>query len=259
MKKWQIVNIALFFLFFVSTASLVYALKTLNYTSPFSKPWHLSPSISEDSLSQKYLDEYVTIDKKSLLSHFYDSTRNNVFILVDAWGVPTDENLMEKDFSLFATIPHICAIHKRLANRTKHAERVEFRHKFHNSIYLFGGDSLEYNRNGYIKDLGFGKTLFCQHCNDSMMLFKIDSLHTNDSLHFIAWTTQSSRSGYRDSLSNTLKMISTFARQHPNINIVVQGTHRPILCNSKTRNTYKSHWVPVVILNKSKKDADDTL
>jgi hypothetical protein len=169
--------------------------------------------------------------------------------LVDAWGVPVDEGLLKENFCVFNDIPHIYAIHQRLGNRTKHAERVELRNSAENAIYLFGGDSLEYNRQAYLKELGFKTSLFCQHCNDSVMLFKIDSLLTNDSLKFIAWTTQSSRLGNADSLRKSLSLIADFAKLHPELQIIVQGTHRPILAGAEIRNRYKSHWVPAAILN----------
>ena len=91
----------------------------------------------------------------------YDSSQVNVFILVDAWGVPVEETLLESDFSLFRDIPHKFALHQRLANRTKHAERVEFRNVVSGNIYLFGGDSTEYDRSTYIKEIGFDKMFFC--------------------------------------------------------------------------------------------------
>jgi hypothetical protein len=146
--------------------------------------------------------------------------------------------------------PHIFALHKRLANRTKHAERVEFRTDCKNKIYLFGGDSTEYNRPTLLKEIGYERTLFCQKCDDKTMITKIDSLLEIDSLQLIVWTTQSSRSGDRDSLHKSLNQIANLATRHSDVQFVIQGAHRPVLCDSGTRNTYKSHWVPTVILNK---------
>lgn len=249
MKKWQKINLIFFAMVVLSLTSLVYILGTMNFSSPFGKPWHLLPSVHEDSLSQKYLDNYKILNHRPLLSQLYDSARTNIFVLVDAWGVPIDESLLEKDLASFAKLPHDFALHQRLANRTKHAERVEFRADYGNKIYLFGGDSLEYNRPTLVEELGFEKTLFCQNCRDDVMIAKMDSLLTTDSLQLIAWTTQSSRSGDRDSLRRSLKQIADFAERHPEIQIIVQGTHRPVLCAPDVRNTYKSHWVPVVVLN----------
>lgn len=250
MSKWRKVNLIIFSFGVVVTMGLVYTIGSIMESSPFGKPWHLSPSVHEDSLSQEYLNDYKILDRNSLRKSLFDSTRTNVFILVDAWGVPIQESVLKEDFSYFENIPHAFALHQRLANRDKHAEHVEFRELPEKNIYLFGGNPLEYNRNEYIKELGFEKTLYCEKCPDGQMLSTIDSLLANDSLNFIAWTTQSSRTGDKDSLQVSLKQIADFARRHADVLFVVQGTHRPILGSPKTRNAHKSHWVPVVVLNK---------
>ena len=249
MRKLIKLNLLSFLVFVFVTASLVYVLGKMDFSTPFGKPWHLQPSVHEDSLSQVYLNQFQIRDGHPLIQDLFDSTRINLFILVDAWGVPIQEVALQKEFEFFEKVPHRFALHQRLANRNKHAERVEFRNDILQNIYLFGGDSLEYNRLVYIKEIGFEKALFCQNCNDRVMLGRIDSLLQNDSLRLIAWTTQSSRFGDKDSLYSSLKLIADFAVRHPEIRIVVQGTHRPILCESKIRNQYKSHWVPVVVLN----------
>ena len=249
MNKWQKINLFLFLTLVFTTASLVYEVEKTDFSAPFGKPWHLSPSIHEDSLSQEYLINYPVFNSKPMLTQVFDSSRTKVFILIDAWGVPVQESKLQEEFAIFENTTHEFAIHQRLGNRNKHAERVEFRGGPKNKIYLFGGDSMEYNRPLLVKDIGFEKTLFCQKCGDKIMLSKIDSLLVNDSLKFIAWTTQSSRTGDTDSLRKSLKLIANFAVQHPDMQIVLQGTHRPILGTPEVRNSYKSHWVPVVILN----------
>lgn len=250
MKKWQKINLIFFSSIIVFLSSLAYVFNGIDFTSPFGKPWHLQPSVHEDSLSQRLLDKYVILNHQSLFKQLYDSTKTNVFILIDAWGVPTDEKMLDTDFDVFVKLPHWKIIHQRLANRTKHAELVEFRNNLQNKIYLFGGDSLEYNRNRYIHEIGYESVHFCSYCKDATIITKIDSLLENDFHQMIAWTTQSARSGDRDSLRKTLTLIADFAKRHPDIQIVVQGTHRPVLCESKVRNSYKSHWVPAVVLNK---------
>lgn len=249
MNKWQKLNLLVFSILVFSSAGLVYMLSNINFAGPFGKPWHLLPSVHEDSLSQEYLQQYQILNKTSLKTKFLDSSRTNLFILVDAWGVPIQKSELEKDFFFFASMQHTFALHQRLANRTKHAERVEFRDPPKRSIYLFGGDSLEYNRSALVKEIGFNNTLFCQKCNDSVMITKIDSLLKNDSLQFIAWTTRSSRVGNKEDLRKSLQQLADFASEHENVKIIMQGSHRPILGSRKTKQKYKSHWVPVVILN----------
>ncbi len=249
MKKWQKVNLMIFAIVVVSVASMVYVLGKTDFSNPFGKPWHLLPSVHEDSLSQRYLEKYKILDQRSLYRQLYDSSRVNVFVMVDAWGVPIQESVLENEFAYFEKIPHVFALHQRLGARNKHAERVEFRADSVQKIYLFGGDSMEYQRPTLVEEIGFKNTLFCQNCGDEIMIAKIDSLLENDSLEFIAWTTQSSRGGDKDRLHKSLKLIAELALRHPETQFVVQGTHRPVLCNSEIRNTYKYHWVPAVILN----------
>ncbi len=249
MNKLQKISLFCFLGIAVVSASLIYILGTTSFSSPFGKPWHLSPSEHEDSLSLDYLKSYRIIAPKPLSQYYFDSSRTNIFILVDAWGVPVQESILSGEFAIFENIPHSFALHQRLANRNKYAERVELRNPAPNNLYLFGGDSLEYNRQKYIREMGFENTLYCNKCSDSLMLAKIDSVLAVDSLKFIAWTTQSSRTGNKDSLRKTLSLIAKFANTHPELQIVAQGTHRPILGTPETRNSYKSHWVPVVILN----------
>ena len=249
MRKWQVVNLVVFLVLILATSAMVYVLGKTVFSVPVEKPWHLLPSVHEDSLSQEYLERYRILDKKALRLQVYDSSRTNVFILVDAWGVPIKESMLKDEFAFFEKISHTFALHQRLGARNIHAERVEFRDGPENKIYLFGGDSLEYNRPKLVGNIGYRRTLFCQNCSDSVMISKIDSLLVNDSLQLIAWTTQSSRGGDKDSLYKSLKLIADLALRHPDVQFVMQGSHRPVLCSPKIRNSYKYHWVPVVILN----------
>ena len=251
MRKYQKINLILFLCIIVITSVLVYISEMVIPPIFQNKPWHLQPTVHEDSLSFDYKSLYKILGKQSVSKQFKDSTRPQIVILVDAWGVPVQESVLAEDFSIFKDIPHIYSIHQRLANRTKHAERVEFRNDVSENIYLFGGDSMEYNRPEYIREMGFSKTLFCQHCSNRAMLEKIDSVLVQDSLKFVAWTTQSSRTGDRESLLHSLQLIANFAKKHPEAMIIVQGTHRPILGAPEVRRSYKAHWVPAVVLNEN--------
>ena len=249
MKKFQKINLIIFLCVSFAASSLFYISERVNQQAIFEKPWHLQPIVHEDSLSKEYKSLYEILGKQRVYQQIKDSVKTRVIILVDAWGVPVQEDLLAEDYSYFNDVPHIFALHQRLANRTKHAEHVEFRNDIPGNVYLFGGDSLEYNRPEYVKEIGFFQTVFCQYCDDSTMIGKIDSVLSQDSLKFIAWTAQSSRSGDRDSLRNSLRLIANFAKRHPEVNVIVQGTHRPVLGSPKIRNSYKAHWVPVAILN----------
>ena len=249
MKKYQKINMIAFLCLIASFTFFFYMSGMIIQPSLDGKPWHLQPTLHEDSLSNEYKSHYKIFGKLRIHQQLNDTNKRQIIILVDAWGVPLQENLLAEDFAFFKNEPHVFALHQRLANRTKHAERTEFRNNVHENLYFLGGDSTEYNRLEHIREIVFSKALFCQHCNDSVMIEKIDSVLARDSLKFIAWTTQSSRTGDRDSLHHSLRLIANFVKRHPEATFIIQGTHRPTLGTPETRRSYKAHWVPVVILN----------
>lgn len=214
-----------------------------------SKPWQLEPFGHEDSLCVEYKSKYSVIDQNSILLKERDTSRTVAIILVDAWGTPLKPDLLDEDFSFFKNLPCKFAIHKRLANRNVHAELVEFRDKATEGLFIFGGDSLEYNRTSYLPNLGLKHIQFCNLCDDAIMLKKLDSLLVNPPYSKIAWTTQSSREGNRKNLHKTLDGIAQLAAKHPNVKFIVVGTHRPILGSPKTRRMYHAHWVPAVVIH----------
>jgi len=212
-------------------------------------PWQLQPFTPENELPKVYEDSYKILDHHPVISNFKDTSKTTVVILVDAWGVSRDGMELPKDFSYFESLKHEFTIHKRLANRTKHAEKVECRHTANESIFLFGGDSLEYDRKSYMEELGFSHDLFCHECGESIMFNKLDSLINEKFYEMIAMTVQSSRDGSVENLHGALQKIATIALKYPEVKFFVIGTHRPILGTPETRRKYCPYWVPAVILN----------
>lgn len=259
MTSLQKISLAVFSVLFVFAVIFSYLINSQFIKTP-EKPWHMQPSIDADSLTEEYVSKYELLDRRKLAGRFADSTWITVTILVDAWGVPFDENLLAEDFSIFKGLKQKKFLHHRLANRTRHAEFAEYRipgdsARSYGGVYLFGGDSLEYGRNLYIDSLGYAQKLFCQRCADPVMLGKLDSLLSLDSLFasketkVIALTTQDSRDGDRTKLLATLHLIADVARKHPEVRFIVQGTHRPILGDPKIRRESFTHWVPAVVIN----------
>lgn len=257
MTRLQRISLLFFAVFVVLAVVLSYLMGATLFEKQ-DKPWHMQPFIDADSLTAEYAGKYELLDRRALLPKFVDSSRVTISILVDAWGVPFDENLLAEDFAIFKDVSHREFLHHRLANRTRHAEFAELRipgdsTRPHDGIYLFGGDSLEYGRNLYIDSLGYGVRLFCQKCPDNLMAATLDSVLTavaGDSASLvknIAWTTQNSRDGDRAKLHTTLHLIADVARRHPEARFIVQGTHRPILGDPKIRRESFAHWVPAVI------------
>ena len=232
------------------------------------KPWHMQSVVDADSLTAEYADSYELLDRGQLLKRFSDSSRVTISILVDAWGVPFETALLREDFAVFNDVPHKEYLHRRLANRTRHAEFAELRINrgvrdsvdFSDSvtfkeIYLFGGDSLEYGRNLYIDSLGYSQKVFCQKCADSVMAAALDSVlavvtgDSANSVKHVAWTTQDSRNGDQAKLHATLRRIAEVARKYPEVRFIIQGTHRPVLGDPKIRRESFTHWVPTVVLD----------
>ena len=238
-------------LFAVFVLSLVLFAYVVDFTGALKsdKPWHLQPFVHEDSLSQIYKDHYRIFERNGLYSLQGDSTSRRVFVLIDSWGVPNDESLLLEDLSIFSNGSYVLGLHRRMANRTKHAESVEYRGGTGGGTFLFGGDSAEYNRRSYLSERGFNEFLFCQNCNDLIMITKLDSVLSQGLCRTYALTTQDSRYGDRNRLHNTLKAILNVALKHPDVEFIVQGAHRPILGDPNVRRKYRAHWVPVVVVN----------
>ena len=248
------------FVAFVAFAVVFSYLINAQYIKQSYKPWHMQPFIDADLLTAEYTDNYELLYRGQLLKRFVDSSRINVVILIDAWGVPFEPQLLREDFDTFRGVPHKEYLHQRLANRTRHAEFAELRvygdsATPRNGIYLFGGDSLEYGRNLYVDSLGYSQKVFCQKCTDSVMAATLDSVlavvsdDSANSMKHLAWTTQDSRDGGRTELHATLRCIADIARKHPEVRFIVQGTHRPTLGDPKIRRESFTHWVPAVVIN----------
>ena len=248
MTKWQKINLSAFVLFCLTIISFAYFVGS-DFLRKQEKPWHMQTTVHEDSLSSTYQANYQILDRHPVIQQINPKKQNTVLILVDAWGVPFDESRLENEFKIFKHLPHQFAIHKRLGNRTKHAEHVEFRKDSSEAIFIFGGDSLEYGRKEYMPTLGYREQLYCQKCPDSAMIGLLDSLLLEARFNTIAWTTQDSRLGDENKLISLLKNIANLAKKHPTVQFVIQGAHRPILGTPEKRREYYAHWVPIVIAN----------
>ena len=237
------------FTLLVAFAVVFSYLISAQYIKPSYKPWHMQPFVDADSLTEEYAGNYELLNRGQLFRQVADTSRITVNILVDAWGVPFDTALLHEDFSLFKGLPHKEYLHYRLVNRTRHAEFAELRTGDTNSLYLFGGDSLEYGRNLYIDSLGYTEHLFCPNCLDSTMISLLNMALREGAAKRIALTTQDSRDGDRAKLRTTLLLIAEMARSYPKVQFIVQGTHRPTLGDPKIRRESFAHWVPALTIN----------
>ena len=188
--------------------------------------------IARDSLSESFKAKYFTTDSATITRGFVDSTRTNVLVLVESWGISLDSNRFAEQLRFFDGIPMPAhGAHHRMYSRTRTAEREDLicqvvrdstgrrdtiflpqvlRAQGVKTQFIYGGDSLMQMRNKYIRNVGFEERLFGISANsgvkprtDRESAALLDSLlSTQDSAsRFIAWTTLDTKfplQGFKD-------------------------------------------------------------
>ena len=181
--------------------------------------------VTRDSLPESFGAKYFTTDSATITRGFVDSTRTNVLVLVESWGIPLDSNRFAEQLRTFEGIPMQVGAHHRMYSRTRTAEREDLiyqvtrdstgrrdtvflpqvlRAQGVKTRFIYGGDSLVQMRNKYIRNVGFEETFFGISANsgeepraDHKSAALLDSLlssaaavSSGDSAWcFIAWTT----------------------------------------------------------------------
>ncbi|SHG32462.1 Phosphoglycerol transferase MdoB [Fibrobacter sp. UWH9] len=223
------------------------------------------------------------IDSSFVTKAFIDTTKNNVVILVESWGVPMDSIMFKSELNMFKMDTIELGIHSRMYSKTRTAEREDLLYSLnkradgsrdsvflptfltdlgYSSFFFFGGDSTIQHRDRYISHLGFTDVHFTREfMSDSVLASHIDSvLCDSTQKYFIVWTTRDTQFPMGDSaevverlyfekLFNTLKIISNLAEKHSETRFIVQGDHEPILSPQEFRQKFYRRWVPFVVLN----------
>ena len=174
--------------------------------------------VQRKKISEEFRNKYTITDSVTITRDFVDTTRNNVIILVESWGVPLNMERFDKQLDIFKGITTAKGIHNRMYSRTRTAEREDLMQSYvrdsvtrlrdtiflpkvfadigFKTTFLFGGDSLEHYRYKYIKNIGFGEAIYGKsssegkQLNDSKIIVKIDSLLADTTQkQFVAWTT----------------------------------------------------------------------
>lgn len=181
--------------------------------------------VARDSLPESFKAKYFTTDSATITRGFVDSTRTNVLVLVESWGIPLDSNRFAAQLRAFEGIPMQVGAHHRMYSRTRTAEREDLIYSVsrdstgrRDTIFLpqvlhaqcvktqfvYGGDSLMQMRNKYIRNVGFEETFFGISANSGVesrtdresaalldsLLGSAAAVSSGDSaLRFIAWTT----------------------------------------------------------------------
>lgn len=245
--------------------------------------------VQRKNISEEFRNKYTVTDSVTITRDFVDTTRNNVIILVESWGVPLDIKRFEKQLDIFKDITTAKGIHNRMYSRTRTAEREDlilsftadslrrkdttFLPKVYGAMgfethYLFGGDSLEHWRYKYIRNIGFENVFYGKGLDDDDIVSMVDSILADTTKkHFISWTTRKTRfpmaefqniynsdvdsvdSIYSVKLQQTLTQIAELAHKHPETKFIVQGDHNPILSPVEFQEKFYKRWMPFVVLN----------
>ena len=214
-----------------------------------SVPWQFSPFNSGDSLSVVYKERYLILDQQALIHRIEDKTRAIVSVMIDGWGVPYDEEMLAKDFSFFDGKRVQFALHKRFHGHTTHAKNVELRAGFEDGLYVMNEDSADCAQMEMQPPYGMKQVYCCSKCADNDIAAALDSVLSDTTWKRIAWTAHETYLGDRDKLHSLLRQLAEIASRHPEVQFIIQGTHRPILGTPETRRKYNAHWVPAVFLN----------
>ena len=245
--------------------------------------------IQRTEIADDFKSKFIVTDSVTITRNYIDTTRNNVIILVESWGIPLDISRFEQQLEIFNGVSTTVGIHNRMYSRTRTAEREDliksitrdstgrrdttflpksFNEIHYKTTFLLGSDSLEHRRFEYIRNIGFTEALYNNGLDDAAMISKIDSILADTThKHFIAWTTRDTKfplagfsdiynsdpdandAAYTERLTNTLIQIANLARKHANTKFIVQGDHNPILSPIKFQERFYKRWVPFVILN----------
>lgn len=187
--------------------------------------------VIHDDLLESFKSKYFTTDSASITRGFIDTTRSNVVVLVESWGVPLDGGRFAAQLRIFDGIPMQTGAHHRMYSRTRTAEREDLIYsilrdsagrrdtlflpqvmRMHRvkTQFVYGGDSLEQMRNRYIRNVGFDEVLYGRGSASEPLRSDVESARVVDSLlnaqdsslQFVAWTTLDTKfplHGFKDS------------------------------------------------------------
>lgn len=190
------------------------------------------------NLPETFRKHYLVTDSASITKNYLDTTRTNILILVESWGIPLDSIRFKNQLSLFNGIPMLAGAHHRMYSRTRTAEREDLIYKINRdsvgrrdtifipdilqfqgiqTSFIYGGDSTEHQRNKYIYKVGFEKIHFAKNDEkklaDSQIFLIIDSLLQNPSAEhphqFIAWTTRDTKFPFQNLGDNPYTLTAT--------------------------------------------------
>lgn len=219
--KFIYVSGGLFALIFVHVVVLQFFPAFFTLRFPISVFLDRAPvvEVQKIGLSKEFKDKYYDDKLKNISRFFFDSTRSNVFVLVESWGTPVDMDSLDADFAFFDGMVQKSGVFHRKFSVTVAAEqsdmvyrqirrkgggvvRVSFPQYLDSlgiySAYFYAGDSTYLNRTRKMSQIGFKDYFYGSgKMNDADVAARIDSLLTDfanrDEKLFVAWTTSETR------------------------------------------------------------------
>lgn len=183
--------------------------------------------------------KYPHTDSVTITRYHIDTTRSNVVVLVESWGIPMNSTKFNEELAVFNGLLTARGVHFRMYSRTRTAEREDlldsawrdstgkrdslfmpkrFAKLGYTTSFLFGGDSTIQWRYKYIRNVGFQNVIWTDSATaDAVMAVKIDSLlnvtacdsladSTCKNRQFIAWTTRDTRFPISDDATETERL-----------------------------------------------------
>ena len=234
------VNLVLFVSFFAHFGAMrVYPDQTV---FQFSIPLFLAQSqqsVDRTLIPNSMKLAYNVSDSVSITKYNVDTTRSNVVVLVESWGVPMNSNILDREIAVFGNLLKEIGIHARTFSRTYTAEREDlldsawmdsigrrdslfmpnrFAKLGYQTSFFFGGDSTIQWRYKYIRKVGFQQVFWTDSVSsDGVIVSKIDSLlnisacdqladSTCLNRRFITWTTRDTRFPISDDAVETERL-----------------------------------------------------
>lgn len=281
---WQISLFSMFFLVLHLALSQYYPAQALAEFSLTRALYKMPQKIERDSLSSNFKEKYLVLDTASVTMQFIDTSKLNVMILVESWGIDLDIEEWQNKLRVFQDFNKQVGAHSRAYSRSRTAEREDLLYQitrqdfkkdsiflpqyfnnlgFH-SYYYYAGNAEDHKRDQYIYNLGFSEVHFGG--TDSSIYLKIDSLlktleasppaliafsttHTKFPLSPQNLSPDLLEKLYTQRLTETLKNIANLAEKHPTVRFILQGDHEPILSPLAFQNKFYKRWVPLVVLH----------
>jgi len=161
-------------------------------------------------LPEEFKAKYAVVDTAIVTPGFLDTTRSNVLVLVESWGIPLDNQAFEAELQIFRDAGFAegkdstgfgrmqVGVHSRMYSRTRTAEREDLVYSLrrdsvtrrrdttftpnvlaglgYETYFFVGLDSAVQWRHKYIRNIGFKNVNWDVSCKDECIVQKMDSV-----------------------------------------------------------------------------------